>query len=102
MIGNEAATEIIDLYEYSKAGKTPPKGKKYKIMIKTRMYEVSVESMTGLEIYRLAGLVPPENYRLDIKEKGQINREVGLDERIDFTKPGIEKFTYVSRDQLEG
>ena len=66
------------------------------------MYEVSVESMTGREICTLAGLNPPEGYRLDMKMKGNIWKQVKLDEVIDFTMPGIEKFDYVSLDQTEG
>lgn len=94
--------ETIDLFEYAKSGKNPPKGKKYKFKVKNKMYEVSVESMTGREICTLAGLNPPEGYRLDMKMKGNIWKQVKLDEVIDFTMPGIEKFDYVSLDQTEG
>lgn len=97
---NEA--EVIDLLEYAKAGKKPPKGKKYKFKVKNKVYEVSVETMTGREICEMAGLIPPEMFRLDMKMKGNVWKKIGLDDVIDFTTPGIEKFEYVSLDQTEG
>lgn len=94
--------ETIDLFEFSREGKKPPKGKKYKFKIKNKMYEVAVETMTGREICQMACLVPPEMYRLDMKMKGNIWKQVKLDDIVDFTLPGIEKFEYVSLDQTEG
>lgn len=94
--------ETIDLLEYAKMGKVPPKGMKYKFKVKNKTYEVEVETMTGREICVLAGLVPPEMYRLDIKMKGNIWKQICLDEVVDFSTPGIEKFDYVSLDQTEG
>ncbi len=95
-------TEVIDLFAYSKEGKQPPKGKKYKFKVKNKVYEVEVEAMTGREICEMAGLIPPEMYRLDMKMHGNIWRQVKLDETVDFTTPGIEKFEYISLDQTEG
>lgn len=94
--------EVIDLLEYAKAGKNPPKGKKYKFKVKNKVYEVSVEAMTGREICEMAGLIPPEMFRLDMKLKGNVWKKIELDEIVDFTTPGIEKFEYVSLDQTEG
>lgn len=94
--------DVIDLFEFSKSGKQPPKGKKYKFMIKNKVYEVSVETMTGREICELAGLVPPESYRLDMKLHGNVWKKIGPDDVVDFTEPGIEKFSYISLDQTEG
>lgn len=94
--------EIIDLFEYAKAGKKPPKGMKYKFKVKNKVYEVEVESLTGREICTLVGLVPPEMYRLDMKMRGNVWKQIQLDEVVDFTTPGIEKFDYVSLDQTEG
>ncbi len=42
--------EIVDLAEYSKKGEKPPKGEKYKFKVKSKVYTVNVESMTGREI----------------------------------------------------
>jgi hypothetical protein len=95
-------TIVIDLAEYAKEQKKPPKGAKYKFQVKNKVYEVNVEEMTGREICELAGLIPPENYKLDMKLHGGIYEEIKPDQIVSFLKPGIEKFTYISRDQTEG
>lgn len=98
----ETKKETVDLFEYAKAGKNPPKGQRYKFKVKNKMYEVEEESLTGRDICGLAGLYPPEEYRLDMKMKGNIWKEIKLEEVVDFTTPGIERFDYVSLDQTEG
>lgn len=84
--------ELIDLEEYSKSDKTPPKGKSYQIRVNKQKYVVHVESMTGREILQLANLTPPENYLLDQLLRGGQEKRIGLDEKVDFTTPGIERF----------
>lgn len=99
---NITQEEIIDLQEYATTGRVPEKGKKYKFMIKNKQYEVNVDHMTGRELCLMANLIPPENYKLDMKIKGNIYKEIGLDEIVWLTEPGLEKFTYISKDQTEG
>ena len=99
---NNKNFEVVDLYEYTKRGEKPPKGKKYKFKVKNKTYEVSAETMTGRQICILAGLNPPESYRLDMKMKGNVWKQIKLDDVVDFTEPGIERFDYVSLDQTEG
>ena len=94
--------EVIDLAEFAKAKKNPPKAAKYKFQVKNNIYTVEVESMTGREICEMAGLIPPEDYILDMKIHGGEMREIKPDDLVSFLEPGIEKFTYVSRDQTEG
>lgn len=94
--------EVIDLAEYARTGKKPPTAQKYKFQVKNRIYTVGVEEMTGREICVMAGLIPPENYILDMKMHGGLMREIKLDDVVSFVEPGIEKFTYVARDQTEG
>jgi hypothetical protein len=94
--------EIIDLEEFSKAGKTPPKGKKYRIRIDREVYVIDKECMTGRELLSLAGKNPPERFQLNQKLKGGKVVKVGLDEKVCFTTPGIEKFMTLPLDQTEG
>lgn len=94
--------EIIDLEEFSKAGKTPPKGKKYRIRIDREVYVVDKECMIGRELLALAGKNPPERFQLNQKLKGGKVVKVGLDEKVCFTTPGIEKFMTLPLDQTEG
>lgn len=79
-----------------------PEGPKYKFKVRNQTFEWSSRFITGREVLESAGLVPPTNYKLDLKMKGNVYREIRLDEKVDLAEPGIEKFTYISRDQTEG
>ena len=98
----ESVTEVIDIEEYSKAGKIPPKGKKYQIRIDSTKYVVQVESMLGREILLLAQKQPVEKYQLNQKLHGGIVKKIGYDERVDFAQPGLERFMTIPLDQTEG
>lgn len=79
-----------------------PHGKKYKFMVRNNVFETENRFITGEEVLKTAGLIPPGAYKLDLKMKGNRYREIGLNETVDLSDPGIEKFTYISRDQSEG
>jgi len=98
----EDLNEFIDLEEYALNDKKPPKKAKYLIKVDKKKYPVKVESMTGREILNLAGKTPPENFQLRQKVKGGAVRKIGLDEIVDFTEPGVEKFMTIPLDQTEG
>jgi hypothetical protein len=53
---HEIPDEYIDIEEYAKAGKEPPKGKKYLIKIDKALYKVEEECLTGREILEIAGV----------------------------------------------
>lgn len=94
--------EIVDVEEYAKEGKAPPKGVRYRIRIDKQKYDVDVPAMTGRELLELAGKRPPERYRIDMKLRGGETRLVPLDESADFTTPGLERFMTLPLDQTEG
>ena len=94
--------EIIDLEEYAIEGKKPPKCCRYKIKIDKNKYIVDVPSMSGREILNLAEKTPPEQYMLFQKFRSGENKRIELDEKVDFTTPGIEKFRTLPMDQTEG
>lgn len=98
----ENLKDHIDLEEYALQGKTPPKKAKYLIKVDKKKYPVDVESMTGKEILELAGKLPAENFQLRQKMKGGTVNKIGLNERVDFTEPGVEKFMTIPLDQMEG
>lgn len=79
-----------------------PQNHGYKYMVRNRLFETEKQFITGREVLEAAGLVPVTQYKLDLKTRGNRYREVGLDERVDLSDPGIEKFTYISRTQSEG
>jgi hypothetical protein len=95
-------SEIVDVEEYAREGKVPPKGMRYRIRIDKQKYDVDVPSMTGRELLELAGKRPPERYRIDMKLRGGETRLVRLDESVDFTTPGLERFMTLPLDQTEG
>lgn len=94
--------EIVDLEEFAIEGKKPPKCCRYKIKIDKNKYVVDVPLMSGREILNLAGKAPPEQYMLFQKFCSGENKRIELDEKVDFTTPGIEKFRTLPMDQTEG
>lgn len=76
--------------------------KVYKFKVRNDVFECVKQFITGREVLEIAGLMPPEHYKLDIRLQGNHAHEVGLDEVVDLGQPGIEKFSYITRDQSEG
>lgn len=93
---------LIELEEYAKQDKVPPKSKRYLIRIDKTKYEVNVHEMTGRELLDLAGKKPAENFLLTQKLRGGATKKIELDEKVDFTTPGIERFMTLPLDQTEG
>lgn len=94
--------EIVDLEHYAKIGKQPPLAKGYRIKVNGKDYVVHDPNPTGREILTLAGLLPAEDYTLRIKLAGQRPEKVGLNDKVDLRRPGVEKFKALPRDQTEG
>lgn len=93
--------EVIDVEKAALAGKLPPKGKKYKYKVDDKDYTTDQESLTGRQILTTAGKVPPEQHILRQKIHGKWIT-VGLNETVDFTTSGVEKFKTLPNDQTEG
>lgn len=101
--GEEAVLDdIVDLEEYAKLGERPPLAKGYRIKINGDAYVVHDPMPTGREILTLGGLLPVENYTLRLKSAGSKPEKIGLDQKVDLRKPGVEKFKALPRDQTEG
>jgi hypothetical protein len=98
----ELLEELVDLEECAIHGHKPPKAKHYRIRIDGEKYVVSVASMTGRELLELAGKTPVEKFMIVEKVRGEKPRRIGLDERVDFTKHGVEKFLTQPLGQTEG
>lgn len=98
----EVLDEIIDLEEYAKQGKRPPLSNGYRIRVNGEAFVVHEPTPTGRAILTLAGLLPAENYTLREKLAGQKPQKVGLDQKVDLRRPGVEKFKALPRDQTEG
>lgn len=98
----EVLDEIIDLEEYAKLGKRPPLSKGYRIRINGEAFVVHDPTPTGRAILTIAGLLPAENYTLREKLAGEKPQKIGLDQKVDLRRPGVEKFKALPRDQTEG
>ena len=98
----EIADEIIDIEECAKAGRKPPRARAYRIRIDKQLYTVKVPAMTGRERLTLAGKIPVTSYMISQKFRGGQAKKIGLDEKADFTTPGVERFMTLPLDQTEG
>jgi len=94
--------ELVDIEEHGKAGKTVPKAKSYRIRIDKGYYIVNSPTLTGRELLALAGKAPADQWMLHQKLKGGKTERIGLDDVVDFTAPGIERFQTLPLDQTEG
>ena len=93
--------EIVEIEEYAKKGEKPPKSKKYVIRIDKEKYTVSVSCMTGRGLLELAGKDPIQNSIYQKFSHGKMEK-IEMDESVDFTAPGIERFCTLPLDQTEG
>ena len=74
----------------------------YKIRIDKTNYDLEQKEVTGRELLTLAGKTPVERHTLYLKIKGKGTQAVGLDETVDLSVPGREKFVTIPSDQTEG
>lgn len=94
--------EVIDVQAYAKEGKDVPKGARYRIRVDKEHFDVSTGEISGREVLETARKLPVERFRLDLKLRGGATRKVELDEVVDLTAPGIERFMTLPLDQTEG
>jgi len=92
--------EVIDIEVYAKEGKKVLKDHDYKIKVDKTQYTVSSATLTGREILTLAGKTP-EQYILRQKINGQVIR-IELNQVVDFTEPGVERFMTIPNEVTEG
>jgi hypothetical protein len=98
----ELLEELVDLEECAHENRKPPRAKQYRIRIDGQKYTVSVHGMTGRELLVLANKQPVDSFMIVEKVHGEKPRRIGLDEYVDFTKPGVEKFITQPLGQTEG
>lgn len=93
---------VVDLEECSREHRRPPKTRKgYRVKINGEAFVILCPVVTGREVLEIANL-PPQKYKLWLKARGERPRKIGLDEKVDLTQPGIEKFKALPCDQTEG
>jgi E2/UBC family protein E/multiubiquitin len=98
----EESVEIADLEALAKSDKKPPKAKKYRIRIDKEYLVVEKPGLTGKELLILAGKQPECFDIFQIIRKNPKPQKIGLDEYIDFTCHGIERFVTLPKEQKDG
>lgn len=76
--------------------------KSYSFRVDKQKFTVDQETTTGLEILELAQKTPPERYQLNQKFRGGAVETVSLNDVVDLTCPGLEKFMTIPLDQRGG
>lgn len=99
--GIDDVVEELDI-EASATLERKPRAKAYRIRIDKQHFVIRDAQPTGLELLTLAGKSPASNYMLFIVEHGGHSHEIGLTDHVNLTKPGVEKFRTLPRDQQEG
>ena len=74
----------------------------FKVQIDKDFFEAPASRMTGRELLELADKKPAERYAIYLKVKGGQPDRINLDEKIDLSRPGVERFVTLPLDQTEG
>ncbi len=93
--------ELEDLEICCKEGRPARCVRRYRIRIDRERHVVKVTAMTGRQMLELAGMCDVTKWKIFQKLCGEL-KEVGLDEMVDFTTAGVEKFKTLPLDQTEG
>lgn len=93
--------ELEDLEVCAKEGRAARRVRRYRIRIDRELYVVDVTYMTGQQLLELSGKCDVTRWKIFQKLKGQMV-EIGLQETVSFTTPGVEKFKTLPLDQTEG
>lgn len=93
--------ELEDLEVCAKEGRAARCVRRYRIRIDREQFVVNVTYMTGQQLLELAGKCDVSRWKIFQKLKGQMV-EIGVQETVSFTTPGVEKFKTLPLDQTEG
>lgn len=83
-----------------KGGK-PEREEVYRVQIDRDVHDAREPKPSARELLELAGKAPAERYAIYELVRGQRNR-LELDQEVDLTRPGIERFQTLPLDQTEG
>ena len=92
----------IDIEICSKNNRHPPKGHhRFKIRIDREKFIVADSEISGIDILALVDKKPQE-WALNQKFRGGRRKRVGVNEIVDLSTPGIERFETVLRQAQQG
>ena len=92
--------DVVDLEEFTLAGKPVPANKKYRLRIDKTKVVVDVPEMNGRQILALVGMTT-EKHLLRQKIHGHVH-PVGPDQIVSFLAPGVERFMTIPNEVTEG
>lgn len=100
---SNAEKVVVDIEAYAKEGQEVPKQNAiYRFKVGNKVLEHDQTNIIGRDILIKANLTPPEQYQLNQKfKKGRVE-VIGLEQVVDLTESGVERFTYMKLDQTEG
>lgn len=95
--------EVLDLEVLANSGRRPPASHRhFKVKVDLEHFTFDDPHPTARQILTKAGKVPPERFILRQRIHGHPTHEIGLDEHVDLTAPGVERFVTLPRDQTDG
>ncbi len=74
----------------------------FKVQIDKDFFESPVSLPTGRELLELAGKKPASQFKIYLKPKSGQPRPIGLDEKVDLSELGVERFVTLPLDQTDG
>lgn len=98
----ELEAEIVDLEVYSARNENAPRASQYRIRVDKNVYIVSGPLIKGRKILEISNHTPPDYWRLDQRFRGGATKKIELNEEVDLTAPGLERFMTLPLDQTEG
>lgn len=93
--------ELEDLEVCVSEGRAARRVRRYRIRIDRDQFVVQVAYMTGQQLLELAGKRDVTRWKIFQKLRGQMV-EIGMNETVSFTAPGVEKFKTLPLDQTDG
>lgn len=94
-------SEIIDIEEFAREGKTVPPGKRYRIRVDKDSFEVDSAVITGAQILDLVHKTA-DKYNLYQHVHGGQTKGIGPNDSVDLTAPGVERFSTMKIENTEG
>ena len=94
--------DCVDIEDCSAECDAPAPAHYYRIRINDNKHTVDVPHLLGRELLVLAGVNNPEQHALYQQSKGGATKRVNPADKVDFTAPGVERFTTIPLDMTEG
>lgn len=92
----------VDVEACTTAGVRPPRARRYQIRVDRDTVVMNEPTPTGREVLEAAQRLPATQYQLYLKLRGGQTRAVALDEKVDLTSPGVERFQTIEHTVTDG